>query len=179
MDTICIALCNYCCKHCLFVIVILNHLSFTHLCCVVTQTAMVESPRQLAQQDHFVSPNLLAWTCYRPQKKKNHYAGIQDKYKEYISRNELLTIPSALEVMATRTISLLITDDKTQKLIGASRETMEETLKCLNIAAKLLAKCSNAMWNILLVSEVAGKELAGSIHIKKLRFQTVHWHLED
>lgn len=52
---------------------------------------------------------------------------------------------------------MLITDGKTCKLIGVSRETIEETLKSFNNAAKVLAKWSNAMWDILLASEV-GRE---------------------
>lgn len=46
-------------------------------------------------------------------------------------------------------------DIKTWKLIGVSRDTMEETLKSLEIGPKTLAKRSNAMWDVLLEKEEA------------------------
>lgn len=52
--------------------------------------------------------------------------------------NEFLNIPEALDAVSTRTISLLTSDMKTRKLIGVSRESMEEALKALNISLKVL-----------------------------------------
>lgn len=54
------------------------------------------------------------------------------------------------------------------KLIGVSREIMEGALKCLNIAPNLLAKRSNAMWDILLATEEEARSLAGSILSTKI-----------
>lgn len=51
---------------------------------------------------------------------------------------------------------------------------MKEALKSLNITAKVLAKWSNAMWNILLASKEAAKELAGGI----LTTKSVRLHTE-
>lgn len=59
-------------------------------------------------------------------------------------------MPAALVAVTTRTISLLTTDVKTKKLIGVSMEILEETLKSLNIAIKVLAKRSNAMWDTII-----------------------------
>lgn len=39
-----------------------------------------------------------------------------------------------------RTISLLISDINIRKLVGVSREGMEEALKCVNIIVKVLAR---------------------------------------
>lgn len=56
--------------------------------------------------------------------------------------------------MNARIISLLTSDVKrSQKLIGVSKETIEENLKSLNIASKVLARMSNAIWDILLATE--------------------------
>lgn len=77
--------------------------------------------------------------------------------------------------MDTKTISLLMTDVKTRKLIGVNREIMEETLRIFNISAKvLLVRRSNAMWDILLPTEdAAAKSLAWDIFTtKSLRLQT-------
>lgn len=54
-----------------------------------------------------------------PQRENDqHYVEMQDKYREYISGNELLRIPLILKVVAVRTTSLLAADVKTRKLIG-------------------------------------------------------------
>lgn len=50
---------------------------------------------------------------------------------------------------------------------------MEEALKSLNITAKVLARRSNAMWDILFPTEEAAKSLAGNILItKSVRLQS-------
>lgn len=64
--------------------------------------------------------------------------------------NGLLTVHSALEVVTTRTVFLLTTELKIRTLIEVSKETMKKALKSLNITVKVLAKRSNAMWDILL-----------------------------
>lgn len=75
------------------------------------------------------------------------------KYQNYISGNELLTIPSALEAISKMTISLLASDVNTRKLMGVSREGMGEVLMGLNIVVKVLARRTNAMWDIFLTSK--------------------------
>lgn len=41
--------------------------------------------------------------------------------------NEFLTLPETLEVVTTKTISVLTTDVKTRRLINVNKDTMEET----------------------------------------------------
>lgn len=85
--------------------------------------------------------NSSTWASATFQKKDaQHFAGMQEHFCDYISNNELLTILSALEVVATKTIYLLSTDVKTRKLVGVSRETIEEDLTSLNIDASVLTK---------------------------------------
>lgn len=67
-----------------------------------------------------------------PQKGPAYYNQLKEKYKKFVSGNELLLMPSILETVNTRTISLLTTDIKTHKLIGVNREIMEEALKKTN-----------------------------------------------
>lgn len=69
------------------------------------------------------------------------------EYRECIKDNELFTIPEALNAIASNTIFHLTSDIKTRKLIGVSREAIEETLKCLKIVSKILAKRSYAIWD--------------------------------
>lgn len=89
--------------------------------------------------------------------------------------NELLPVPSLLDEVSTKPISLLTTDVKSRKFIGVNRESMEEALKSLNVGVKVLAWRSNAKWDILLQIEEAAKSLAESIFkTKSLRLQTVY-----
>lgn len=46
------------------------------------------------------------------------------QYQEFISGNDLLSVASVLERVATRTVPLLTADVKTRKLVGVSREIM-------------------------------------------------------
>lgn len=81
----------------------------------------------------------------------------------------MLTISEALNTV-TRTIFLLTTDAKIHKLVSISKEAIEATPKCLKVVLKILAKCSNVMWNIL---EEESKQLAWSILMTKaLQLQT-------
>lgn len=71
------------------------------------------------------------------------------EYKDYIKGYKLFTISEAFNAMMTRTTTLLTMDVRTCKLISVSREMMQEMLKNFKIMSKILAKCSNAMWDVL------------------------------
>lgn len=91
---------------------------------------------------------------------------MREEYQNYIKGKKLLTIPETLNAIP-RTISLLMTDVKTHKLVGVSREAIEEALKCLKDIYKMLTICSNAMWDILLATEEKAKQLTGNILMTK------------
>lgn len=118
-----------------------------------------------------VSTEKNAWADNRPVTKDATYnASQKEKFENSFKGNEFLTINEALEAVNTRTISLLTSDIKTWKLIGISRDAMEDALK---INPKVLARRTNALWDILLQTEQQAKELAGSIlNTKDLRLQT-------
>lgn len=88
----------------------------------------------------------MAWAADMPKKKgPDYYISLKEKYEEFAKRNVLLPLSSLLEVTNTKTISLLTyiiiyIYIKTQRLISINRETMEETLKSLNIGDKMLAQ---------------------------------------
>lgn len=112
-----------------------------------------------------------AWAEYRTTKKDGqYYIDQHKKFEDSFNGNEFLTIK---EVIKPRTLSMLTSDVKTHKLIGVSRECMEEALKVLNIHPKILARRSNALWDLLLASEEQAKTLAGSVlFTKSIRLQT-------
>lgn len=91
---------------------------------------------------------------------------MREEYQNYIKGNKLLTILKTLNAI-TRTISLLMTDVKTCRLVGVSRDDIEEALKCLKIIPKMLSIYSNAMWDILLATEEKTKQLTRNILMTK------------
>lgn len=108
-----------------------------------------------------------------PQKEPEYYKNLKNQFGSFINGNEILPAPSLIETVNARKISLLTTDVKTRKLIAVKREVMKEALKNLQISAKILARCSNAMWDIVLVTEDAAKSLADCIlTTKTVRLQT-------
>lgn len=121
-----------------------------------------------------VSPVKMTW--YENRLKMNdtaYYVAQRGKFEESFKGNEFLTIPEALKAVNTRIISLLTSNIKTRKLIGVSRENMEDALKTLHIIPKVLARKTNALWDILLPTEQQARDLAGSVlNTKTLRLQT-------
>lgn len=58
------------------------------------------------------------WGSAVPRKKNaTHFEEMQSQYQEFISGNDLLSVASVLERVATRTVSLLTADVKTRKLV--------------------------------------------------------------
>lgn len=89
-------------------------------------------------------------------------------YQETRSANHSLVS----KVVSYRTIPLLTTNLKTRKLAGVNRKIMEEALMSLSIAPKILARRSNATWDILLATITETKVLAeGILTTKPLRLQ--------
>lgn len=68
-----------------------------------------------------------------------YHKGLTGQLENFVSGNKLLPVPSLLETVNTRTISLLTTDIKTRKFLGFNREITEEVLKCLKIEVEVLA----------------------------------------
>lgn len=68
-------------------------------------------------------------------------------------------MPRVVEAISKTVVSMLTIDVKPMKLIGVSREVMEEALKSLIIGAQKLIHRTNTMWDILLaIQEVFGRE---------------------
>lgn len=93
----------------------------------------------------------------KKKKDANFYEEQRKTFEGTFKENEFLTIPEALEAVNTRLIALLTSDVKSRKLTGVSRETMVEVLKTLKIYPKVLARRTNALWDILLPTEQDGQ----------------------
>lgn len=97
-----------------------------------------------------------------------YYISTREKYQDYISGNELLTIQSAWEEISKKAIYLLTL----LKLVGVNRERIVRAIRGLDIAVKVLSRKSNAIWDILLTPEEEVKKLAGCIFTKSVRMQS-------
>lgn len=62
----------------------------------------------------------------RPQKDASNYKALKEKYGAYIEWNELVTILEVIDAVKTRTILLLTTDVRTQRLTDVSRDTIRK-----------------------------------------------------
>lgn len=94
---------------------------------------MAESPHPIFTETETPSPSPSAWNKNRQNKDAAYYDRMKDEYRDYIMGKQLLMIAEGLNAVTTRTISLLTSDVKTRKLIGVSRENIEEALKYLQI----------------------------------------------
>lgn len=109
-----------------------------------------------------------AWTESRPKKDSIYYEELRKKYEQFTNGTDLLTIQEAFDSVNVRIISLLTADIKSRSLTGVSRETMEEALKSLNITAKILARRTRALWDLLMASEEEARKLAGTVLTSKI-----------
>lgn len=122
----------------------------------------------------FGQPQVSAWVANKSLKKSpKEYEPLEERYATYSNVNELLKIHEVLEEVVTKTISLLTTDVITHSLLGVGRDIMEEALKGLQIPAKILAKRSNAMWDVLVASKVEAKKFAWYMGTRRIRV-TLH-----
>lgn len=131
--------------------------------CGEATTNIAESSQPIVTQMEMPSPSPSAWNKNRLKKDVGYYDRMKEEYHEYIKRNELLTIWEALNLVTTRTISFLMVDVKTRKLIGVSREAIEEALKYFKIPKDFgkMIKCYLGHTSL----EEEAKNLAGIILI--------------
>lgn len=71
-----------------------------------------------------------------PKKGPEYYNILREEYGKFSSGDEAIAVTSDMEAINMRTIYMLATD-KTRKLIGASKDLMEESLMSFDIGAGL------------------------------------------
>lgn len=76
------------------------------------------------QQQQQQQKNLFGAQQYPGKRTSRILKRCRTQYQEFISGNDLLSVASVLERVATRTVPLLTADVKTRKLVGVSREIM-------------------------------------------------------
>ena len=94
------------------------------------------------------------------------------KYAQYFQGNKILPIPELVQEVQPKTISFVVTDQKTRRVGGLGKDTFEEILKAAGIPAKYYCRRSFATWDVLLPSEELAIKLASdNITTKHFRLQ--------
>ena len=94
------------------------------------------------------------------------------RYAKYLKGNEILPIPEIVERIAPRVLSLVVSDLKTKRLVGLSKDTFKELLRKAGIPCQYFCRKSFATWDVLLpTEEQAAKTAAKDIITKHLRLQ--------
>ena len=135
-----------------------------------------DSPKtsQEITQDSPIQPAQKSPTPWKGQQKgpADYERDRVEKYAKYFKGNEILPIPELVEKLTPRTLSLVVSDLKTKKLVGLKRETFEELVKKAGIPCQYFCRKSFATWDVLLPTEdQAAKLAANNISTKYFRLQ--------
>ena len=94
------------------------------------------------------------------------------RYAKYFKGNEILPIPEIAEKIIPRFLSLVVSDLKTKRLVGLSKDTFEELLRKAGIPCQYFSRKSFATWDVLLPTEQqAAKAATNDIVTKYFRLQ--------
>ena len=94
------------------------------------------------------------------------------RYAKYFKGNEILPIPEIVEKITPRVLSLVVSDLKTERLVGLNKEIFEELLRKAGIPCQYFCRKSFATWDVLLPSEEqAAKAAESDIITKNFRLQ--------
>ena len=135
-----------------------------------------DSPKttQETTQDSPIQPAQKSPTLWKGQQKgpADYERDRVEKYAKYFKGNEILPIPELVEKLTPRTLSLVVSDLKTKKLVGLKRETFEELVKKARIPCQYFCRKSFATWDVLFPTEdQAAKLAANNISTKYFRLQ--------
>ena len=94
------------------------------------------------------------------------------KYADYFKGNEILPIPEILQKLKPRTVSLVVTDLKSRRLVGLKKEGFEDLIRKAGVPCQYFCRRSFATWDVLLPSsEQAAKFASGNVTTKFFRRQ--------
>ena len=94
------------------------------------------------------------------------------RYAKYFKGNEILPIPEIVEKITPRVLLLVVSDLKTKRLVGLSKDTFEELLRKAGIPCQYFCRKSFATWDVLLPrEEQAAKAAANDVITKHFRLQ--------
>ena len=94
------------------------------------------------------------------------------RFAKYFKGNEILPIPEIADRIAPRVLSLVVSDLKTKRLVGLTKEVFEELIRKAGIPCQYFCRKSFATWDVLLPTEKqAAKTAESDITTKHFRLQ--------
>ena len=124
-----------------------------------------DSPIQPAQQ----SPTAWKGQQRGPDEYEKDRVG---RFAKYFKGNEILPIPEIADKITPRVLSLVVSDLKTKRLVGLTKEVFEELLRKAGIPCQYFCRKSFATWDVLLPTEKqAAKTAESDIITKHFRLQ--------
>ena len=124
-----------------------------------------DSPIQPAQQ----SPTAWKGQQRGPDEYEKDRVG---RFAKYFKGNEILPIPEIAEKITPRVLSLVVSDLKTKRLVGLTKDVFEELLRKAGIPCQYFCRKSFATWDVLLPTEKqAAKTAESDIITKHFRLQ--------
>ena len=89
------------------------------------------------------------------------------RFAKYFKGNEILPFPEIADKIAPRVLSLVVSDLKTKRLVGLTKEVFEELIRKAGIPCQYFCRKSFATWDVLLPTEKQAAKVAESDVITK------------
>ena len=106
-----------------------------------------EEPYDLSSSSNTIPPaqkppvTTVSWSshCLNKKSESDYERDRVKKYANYYKDWEILPIPELVEAVEPKTLSFVVTGQKTKRLAGLKKETFEDLLKTVNIPGKYFA----------------------------------------
>ena len=118
------------------------------------------SPIPPGQKSQHEDPSPWKIKQKRPEEYEKDRVG---KYANYFKGNEILPIPELVEKLEPRIVSLVVTDQKTRRLVGLKKEGFEDLLRKAGVPCQYFCRRSFATWDVLLPSTTRRPRLLRAI----------------
>ena len=125
-------------------------------------------------QDSPIQPAQKSPTAWKGQQRgpEEHEADRVGRFAKYFKGNEILPIPEIVDKIAPRVLSLVVSDLKTKRLVGLTKEVFDELIRKAGIPCQYFCRKSFATWDVLLPTEKqAAKAAESDITTKHFRLQ--------
>ena len=102
----------------------------------------------------------VSWSAQLQKKTASDYKKDRvEKYAQYFKENEILPIPELVEAVEPKTLSFVVTDLRTRRLVELKKESFEDLLKTAYIPGRYFCCRSFATWDVLLPTEDIAKKI--------------------
>ena len=116
-----------------------------------------------------IQPAQKSPTAWKGQQRgpEEHEADRVGRFAKYFKGNEILPILEIADRIAPRVLSLVVSDLKTKRLVGLTKEVFEDLIRKAGIPCQYFCRKSFATWDVLLPTEKQAAKVAESDVITK------------